>query len=522
MKRFRFFLSLLLAAAGPVFMFRLMRHGINYQDEPYQMLNALEYTSTPLAPLSAWVGHLWSLAFGYNLLSFRAFAAITAVLAMALPCVMLYRRTGKPDLSLATFGCGCAWLALVPAKSFLYGWDNLSTLAIVAAACLCVSYLSRATIARSILIGLCCGVAVGARIPNIAVVAVAGTIVVYFAPDGRKTCHFLAFAGACALCVAAWVIAIHASVSNYAGCLSSNIITGHNLLYLLHGYEHTIQIAVQFTCYAGAIVILACIVHGWGAMIVAATVLALGSRMPDFPAFYTPGFLSLGLLAAALVYLRKHKSPVIIISSFALCATAGSDLGLEKVITVQFIPVLFAVSTLRQRDVLLRASAVISAICFYASIQIQAETSFEDPGFRHTTVRVDSTPFSGICTTPERAAEIQELERIISSWQAKGGEVLVIGDCFHFAPQLIALTPRPAPIRHVYLIDYTTYVPVVDSLLQKANRLNQLVIATRPFDWRYPESATQRFPSLLCRRAVSTPQFDVFYPTDSENSAGRE
>jgi len=515
MKRFRLFLALLLATAGPVFMFWLMHHGINYQDEPYMMLNAAEYAHTPLAPLSTWMGHLWSMVFGYNLLNLRILSAIYISLSMALPCILLYRRTRCADISLALFGIGCAWLALVPSKSFLWGWDSLSTLMLVNASCLCISYLHRPTISKAVLLGLCMALAVMARVPNVAGVGVVLAVLIHSAPQGQKLRFPLTFLMPFCAAIIICLLVIYGSISGYIDAMSENMISGHGVDYLLAGYARTAMALVLFSCYVGAILMIAVMLPTWFAAGVVTLALALVSQLPEFPFFATPCYLSLGLLTVGLIYMRRNIALVLCLAAMALCATAGSDLGLEKTITLQFIPLLISEAMPNSRRPLIMTTAATFAITLWASIPVQAEASFEDCGFGHTTELVTDTPYAGIYTTPERKSEIQQLDSIISSWELSGGEVLVIGDCYHFGAQLLSRAPRPAPIRHVYLIDYTTYVPTVDSLLQAADRHNQLVIATRPFDWRYPESATDRFPSLSSRPAISTLQFDVFYPMNS-------
>lgn len=409
------------------------------------MLNTEDYAQTPLAPLSMWIGHLWSGIFGYNLLNLRILSAIYIALSMVLPCVLLYRRTQMADISLALFGIGCAWLALVPSKSFLWGWDSLSTLILMATTCLCISYLHRASIAKTVMLGLCAAMAVLARVPNVVAAAVVLALIAYSTPRGQKLKASLIFSVVLLVALIACVIAFYGSIQAYIDTLTANTISGHSVGYLFDGYLRTTTAWMQFTCLVGAILIFATIFPTIPAVGAVTILLALVTNLPEFPFFATPCYMSLGLLTCALIYVRPHRAVVIFLAAMAISATAGSDLGLEKTITLQMLPLVLSLLAPEQRKPLILTTLATFTIALWTNLPVQAESSFEDRGFLRTTSLVTTTPYSGIYTTPERNSEIQQLDSIIAAWERTGGRVLVIGDCFHYGAQLLSQTPQPHP-----------------------------------------------------------------------------
>lgn len=515
MKALRVILALITALCGAALPLWLMRHGINYQDEPYQMLNAAEYLHSPLAPLTAWSGHLWSSWFGFNLLAFRTFAVICMLLSVAIPAGYMYRCTRRADVSLAAFGIASLWLAMMPAKGYLYSWDCLSWLFIVAIMVLCVSYLRQPGAGKAVWIGVGVALAALARVPNAVCLAVALPVVAVYAPKGRKIRYSLLSAGAFAFVAIICIFGIYGSPVAYIESLRENIITGHGLRYLLEGYERSYRGLLQFSAFAGAILLATRMAPGVGSMAVLCVTLIPGCTLPTFPLATTSMFMSIGLLVAALVLSRVGWRVGIIVGALAFCATVGSDLGFEKIITLQAVILLGALCHPRRRKAGMLGAAVMLVLVMMTEIPAQKERGFEDAGFGHTSALVTSTPFAGVFTTPERAAEISRLDSVITDWHTRGGEVLVLGDCFHYAVDLISGEPRPASLRHVYLIDYQNYYSKVQKLIETRTPDSPplLIITSRPLDWRYPDVSTAaRLPILTDLPTLPpTPSFDLFF-----------
>ncbi len=516
-------LSLMLAAAGPALLLWLMRHGVNYQDEPYQMLNALEWRCVPLAPLSAWVGNAWASIFGFTLISMRSLAVDCALASAAAASAWFYVRRQSLSGALALFGFTTAIFALSPWLSYLYGWDCLSTLSLVLLAIALLEYLRHPGIVMAIVIGAILGLASLMRLPN-AVAALPCVIVVAWTGNRRwsRVGAMLTVAISVTLVL---ILIMYGSVGEYLAVLRSNIITGHTFAELLAGYGIGLTEYLRIGALVAALFAASCLVGRIFAPAVmwtlaAAIGVAAGMMIPS--EFVWPGVVahaaSLWCLVAALIMIRRPGAVVFAIASMALVATAGADMGLTKVMSAPMLALALAYAAPVDLRRFAPALAAVLAMCAVAELRSQSVRSFEDEGYGHTTVLLSSTPLAGVCTTPERAAEIQTLDSLITAVHAQGGEVVAAGDCYRYAIDLLSRRPRPAAMRHAYLIDYPTYIPALMQVLAEAPQVS-VVIATRPFDWRSTLPASNpasQVPDTAAITALplgpvilSTPKFTV-------------
>lgn len=513
MKALRLILSSLLAIAGVVVPFWLMRHGINYQDEPYQMLNAADWADTPVAPLSALAGSLWSKAFGFTLLAFRSFAVICTLMSVALPAAVLYRRTHRLDYALAAFGAGALALAWVPSKCYLYGWDSLSTLLLTAVMVAIAAYMRRPSWIRACGLGFLAALATLSRLPDAAVMLPALAVIIV-SGDARR--GLTACIGTYVIVVTACICAIYGSPAAYFTSLGENMISGHSFTYIMQGYQRTLLVTLHFTLLAGAIAMLFRILPTLATFVIACVTFLYGLKFPPFPLATVSNFLGLGCLlafAADCIVSGKKQSNILVavVLVTAFCATVGSDMGLEKVITVQAVILLIAEAPDRARRRLMLAGATMLVIVLRVEVPRQRERTFEDKGYGYTATQVTASPFRGIYTTKLKAFEIEHLQSVTDEWQKQGGEVVVLGDCFHYAADLIAGHKRPDKLRHYYLIDNPGYFAEAAKLIPEATGGNVMVIASRPFDWRYSGiEATDHFPALRRYRATFTPSFTIY------------
>ena len=79
--------AIILAAALPGFC--LAHYGINPTDEPYQMLNAMDYRNSPLSALTSYLCGLFGEAVGFRWLWFR-------YLAVALTDISIFAAGSMP------------------------------------------------------------------------------------------------------------------------------------------------------------------------------------------------------------------------------------------------------------------------------------------------------------------------------------------------------------------------------------------------------------------------------------------
>ena len=105
----------------------MLRYFINYSDEPYQILNSLDYKNSPLAPLTAIMDSITNRLFDYQILKLRYVAFCYTMLSIMLSGWYFAKKTGKINISLIL----CSILTLLTIRNLnitLIGWDRQTML----------------------------------------------------------------------------------------------------------------------------------------------------------------------------------------------------------------------------------------------------------------------------------------------------------------------------------------------------------------------------------------------------------
>lgn len=122
------FLSELVLLLGIAIPFFLMRYSINFSDEPYQILNAMDYHQNPATIFSTYIYHLLGEICGYRLLTMRAFMAIFSIITVFVPTLYFYFNRRNVLEAMIVGGLALLLLSIIQQKSTLVGWDILSNL----------------------------------------------------------------------------------------------------------------------------------------------------------------------------------------------------------------------------------------------------------------------------------------------------------------------------------------------------------------------------------------------------------
>ena len=87
-------------AAVIIFCFSLLKYSFYPVDEPYQIMNSMDYLNSPLAPLTAILDHFTNSLCGYEYLKMKYVAFGYNILAVFAGCIYFYTHTKKLNLSL--------------------------------------------------------------------------------------------------------------------------------------------------------------------------------------------------------------------------------------------------------------------------------------------------------------------------------------------------------------------------------------------------------------------------------------
>lgn len=345
--------------------------GINRQsiigDVCYQALCVRDYGNAPLAMLSFYVGHVWTLLFGDGLLSLRVLMVLCYQLSAAMGCLYLYNLTRRPVLSSFMFMTMAVGSQLCTMT--LYGWDAgsypFATLAMLSL----LRYYRRPSLPNSVLVGIAVAVAVMSRITLLCLLLLALIVVIAAHRKSVKRIISASAAGLGAFLVTSALLAI-LMCGSLQGYIQSwqpdNIISGH---LDIGGYLWRLkaQFGVIFTGYgifmtaaASALAVRVmrfryapwAIVGGMITLTVAIAVyrvIVIDEGYDVVFGFMQP-FLIMFLLLPVIynqVYGREldySRGSLLIVAAVSLCMIPGSDCILERLLTIPTVPVACALT----------------------------------------------------------------------------------------------------------------------------------------------------------------------------------
>ena len=218
-------------------------------DEFYQALASTHYyQSSPLAPLSYYMGHVFTSVFGNTLLNLRVLMLLCSVASITLGLWYFYRRTRDGVMSSLLF------FALLIASQIwgmnIYNWDTGCYPFVMCGMIASLAYLDRPTLRRAMLLAAAWALMLASRVTlGITLPFLIAEVVWCHRGDRRKWMRQLACGAAVALTVlAALTLLIYGSFGALADAWApENIITGH-----LEGHRRHLDRITQ----TGMIVIL--------------------------------------------------------------------------------------------------------------------------------------------------------------------------------------------------------------------------------------------------------------------------
>lgn len=108
-KGYKFPIALIFSIIGVLSPFLFLPFSLHWADEPYQMMNAMDYLNNPVAVLSSYFLYLCGDNFGWELLNLRIFESIISSITILISVLYYYVRTKKLISSLYMLG-GCSLL----------------------------------------------------------------------------------------------------------------------------------------------------------------------------------------------------------------------------------------------------------------------------------------------------------------------------------------------------------------------------------------------------------------------------
>lgn len=472
----------------------LIKYGIHFSDEPYQILNAMDYRESPFSSLASFLYGIFGEITGFSWLAFRYLALTLANLSIFVAGIYLYSSSGKPLWSGAVTAVALLLSGLSRMLYNLFGWDCISTLLIVLTLMPTLAYIRKSSPATAVAVaGALTALAILARLPNAAVIVAVSVIIIFGAPATpqrgrlRAAMPFLAtYISAVLIVSAAVVTLLFGSPAAFVDSVAHNILTQHSLksllvLYAVDGSRVVMIIATMW------VVIrttdrMADAHLPWPikAAIFIVIGLILFILLHFHSSFVSTSYYAEGLLIAVTVravYPSGHSAnyraralTAVAVVMFGFAAAAGSNIGVRKFLSWPLLPISVALlmQTCTLRRIALYGAITLLPLLAQAGVECQRE-SFLDAGPDKATVRIESGAAKGLYTTSWNEARLNEITGARESLPP-GTRTVVLGENpwrflyeYFFAGRS---TFAPHEWRNTSLLDSDSYMKWVRTLME--------------------------------------------------------
>ena len=250
------FFSVIVLILGVVSPFYLMRYGINFSDEPYQIMSAMDYLQNPSTILSAYIYNLIGQCCDFSLLSMRAITAIISIITLLIPLLYFYNKRRNIWDTLCVGGIALFLMSAIQQKTILVGWDILSNL-FIALSTIILLYIVEAKrlVAGYLLLGFFVALAIMSRIPNVVLIPIVLCVIcINSEAINNKLKDVISFFISVCVTMLFVIIYLYGDINSYIIAWQEwGVSNGHDFLDLLKIYLKDI---VPYICLMGIIIMI--------------------------------------------------------------------------------------------------------------------------------------------------------------------------------------------------------------------------------------------------------------------------
>lgn len=483
--------------------------GVNFADEPYQILMAKNLNYSPLTFLTSILAGFWGNTFGWDILSMRYFAITIQLIPFLVGCYVMWRNTHRLALSMMIAGV-CIFLMNGMFNFTLMGWDATSNASITCIGILVFYYCRNTTMNRVALLALFTCISVCIRFPNVVLIPIIMTIIGFCCvkSNGWKTALkqeivYVATAGSLVMGV---ITLVYGSVSNYISIVRSTLISSHSLREML---EHWLELILYIFPFAillffalctiklaytyrqsKTFVILVCV--GWFVLYVDLWSLYMGV---DHPLLVNHSLYAFFIVISAYIILKYYQIyskscaasrfesfeieqyrayQVIVTVAALLCISLvpgiGSNCGINKILSLSFAPLIVIYLRPVFTKILTPYCVLFVSIISPTVLAYKWSKAYNDVGIHKATTVCNSVKkFHHLYTTENRADYLQQLNALIEK-ESEGTTLVFISDCGparYVGYYLSDTQPQYSPSNwKVALFSDTTYIDETKKYLQ--------------------------------------------------------
>lgn len=432
----------MLVAAVPGFL--EAPYSINQFDEPYQIINAMEWPTSVYSPLSSWLANKFGILVEWKYLAFRYLGTSLNFIAIVI-CSLYALHVSKRKALIVVSSIVVTLLALsFRTSTGYYGWDNWTALFLSVSLVLFLSLVRSFSWGKLILLGMVSAIISLVRISNVTIIFFCA-LILFVAFKSHRERYWVTgcYVFTALSCLYILLGLLYGNVGLYQSTFSAYEIGDHSALQMLiplfSGFIIALLYALGFFLSFKGISILNKMESGmrlllYIVLIVVFVLSLLPSRGVSFG--MGPAFCSGLMLMSLLMLLREarrktdFKLAVEVTGIFLLSLTAavGSNGGYSKALTWPVFPLIF---WLLGRE--FKWSLCHLYICCSVAYLVYSVIGFTQHGFFDENPSLLTFQFKdresvlyGMRTNPERGKFISGIYEDVETYLSKGYAPIVL------------------------------------------------------------------------------------------------
>ncbi len=517
----------------------LLRMCIDLYDEPYQILNAMDSQSAPMAPLSAYAGNIFGNIFGWNQLSFRYLSYAMTQGAICLGGVWVYMRRRNASEAMTLTGCLLLANGSMRTNAWHYSWDSLSFLLLTLTAIAFMEYCRKSSAAKVAIMAILSTLAIGSRMPDAVIVPLVAIAIIFCAQDTVPRNRRLKFVAMYLVltAVATWVMLslLYYSAGGFAGYLravNDNSISNHSPGFLVYSFVVAVVVLYILVAFISFILRVCKVLIDKGmSPAVSVSFTALTAIVVTFIGIfklynYSLPYLYEALFWTGICYLLYTQGKrwdrdsyiFIFLALFSFVHIIGSNLHLYKNLGIYLMPILYVLlckHRIKVRYYVLLAVYIIPLCMLYSYSECYSPyDGIED---NDCTERIQGTVFDGIYDTPKRLNAIHLADSTFTDIKNKGCRpVIVPAYMSNHGWIYLACTENEKSFRHYWgfnkFKDYTSReaVKAIAQDIQKG-AAKKIVLMIDILRLKAKVSLTKICATILTARSAANRRFRVCF-----------
>ena len=439
------FLGMVIASV-PGFM--MVPYSVNPFDEPYQILNALDWENSVYSPLSSWMAHYIGEPVHWKYIAFRYLSKTLQFLTLLVSGLYAMKITSFPSRVRVI-----AWLATLFMLCdynvhYLYGWDNWTALFVSISLIATLQFLRSRNPLLILFLSLITAITSLVRIPNLCIIPITAVVISVSEYRGSQSRRRMIVSGlvylvlTMAVCICI-ISLLYGSVNNYAEAFKQNRIMAHTVPEMINPQ---IRGFIMILLYALLTYLAYCGLKRWGKLKNLSLLLTgLTAIVFYCSLLYSRGeifgnsdaaVLGINLLLMYVIWKEAKKRKdyilwfsVFVMLLFSVVPSVGSNGGLTKSLSWPLLPLIVAFSPIPSIARERKLTGYAWIIAFGAlTITRLFQPSFLDGSFASLSFKIKNTDtvFDGMITNQTRGKHITEVASQVRPYLEAGYEVIAL------------------------------------------------------------------------------------------------